>query len=58
MFLSIGPNPDKPESNCNKLFGIRILQIVRIKIKWLESGRFGKSGYHYKIFAFFAKIQL
>jgi hypothetical protein len=29
-----------------KLFGIRILRIARIKNERLESGRFGKSGYH------------
>jgi hypothetical protein len=43
----------RAQPNSKKHFGIRILRIVRIKIKWLESGRFGKSGYHYKIFISF-----
>jgi hypothetical protein len=38
--------PGRAGTKQGKAFSIRILRIARIKNQWLESGRFGKSGYH------------
>jgi len=48
-------NPGEPEPNRKKAFVFGFYESSGLKIQWLESGRFGKSGYHYKVFAFFAQ---
>jgi hypothetical protein len=40
------PRPGQAGTKQEKVFCIRILRIVRIKNPIVESGRFGKSGYH------------